>query len=582
MSAKADVFELMDREAIGNYFPEILEALSYTADGKYVFLNNLDEDYSYWSPQAVEYFGLPGVLMKEAGPIWMHHVAPQDREEYMKQIDDLFTGRIDEHDMVYRAMNKEGHYVTCSCRGRVIRKEDGSPKFFAGTIVNHELGKNVDPVTGLYNRAYLMSTMQNLLIQEKPFYMVMVGLRNFFDINSAYGYKFGNSVLKNIAEEAVGFRSEGMLFRAEGTKFVYIIDAADETKEHICEEFVNMRNFLENNLIVEGNHLTVDICGSLMKVDDFTVDVNSIYNSALFVMQKAKDENTQKMIVVDEDYFIGNEKHLKLLSDIRNSISENYRGFVLYYQPIMDAISEEITGMEALIRWQDEQGRIVPPGEFIPWLERDPIYYDLGAWIIRTAVRDTKKLVEMQPSFSVNVNLAYPQLQRSELKDLIENILMEEGFPVENIKLELTERCKLLDQDELRNAMIYFKASGMQTALDDFGTGYSALNLMAELPVDSIKIDKTFVDNIETDIPKQSILRAITSCARELGKKVCVEGIETHKMAEFIRMHFPVTNFQGYYFSKPVPIDDFMVYYYNHNRRLEAEQEREKVLNIMR
>ena len=100
----------------------------------------------------------------------------------------------------------------------------------------------------------------------------------------------------------------------------------------------------------------------------------------------------------------------------------------------------------------------------------------------------------------------------------------------------------------------------MQTALDDFGTGYSALNLLAELPVDQIKIDRSFIINIETDIPKQSLLRAITSCARELGKFVCVEGIETVEMKDYIKEHFPVTSFQGYYYSRPIPIEEFQTW----------------------
>ena len=582
MVEKEDIFELMDRESISKYFPELLEVLSYTDEGKYLFVNNVPEDYSYWSPEAVEYFGMPSVMIKNAGKIWKHHVAPQDRKKYDREMDDVFSGAKDEFELTYRAMNKEGHYVTCTGRAKMVKDEDGNPKYFAGTIINHEVGKNVDPVTGLYNRTYLMSTIQNLMLQEKPFYMVMVGLRNFFEVNSAYGYQFGNAVLKNISEYCVAYRNEGLLFRAEGTKYVYIIETTEDKEDNIQAEFENMREYLERNLIVDGTHLTIDICGALMTVSDFTIDPNSVYNSALFVLQKAKDENAQKLIVVNRDYFAGNEKHLKLLSEIRNSIAEGYRGFILYYQPIVDANTHEITGMEALIRWQDADGRLVPPGEFIPWLEQDPIYFELGTWIMHRAIRDTKPLLLMQPSFAVNINLAYPQLQRPEFMDVVDQILKEEDFPVENIKLELTERCKLLDQDALRSAMIYFKTSGMQTALDDFGTGYSALNLIAELPVDQIKIDKSFVDDIETDLPKQSILRAVTSCARELGKKVCVEGIETAEMAEFIRLHFPVTNFQGYYFSKPVPISDFMDYYYTHNRRLEAEQEREKVMNIMR
>ena len=584
MNDKIDrtIFDLMDRDAISEHFPDILEALSNPDDGRYIYLSNIPEDISYWAPDAVEYFGLPDTMMRGAGKIWMHHVAPQDRDAYTRDIEAVFSGEKHLHDMIYRAMNKDGHYVTCSCRGKAVCDADGKPKFFAGTIINHETGKSVDPVTGLYNRTNLMIAMQNLMDSHTPYYIFMIGLRNFFDVNSAYGYKFGNKVLKSIAEYAVAYRNEGMLYRTEGTKFVYVIPVGERSIDDLQKEFESMQVHLENNLIVDGNHLTVDICGAMMTVSDFDVDVNSIYNSALYVMQKAKRENAQNLVVVDEDYFEGKEKHLKLLSEIRNCISEGFRGFELFYQPIMDSFSEEIKGMEALIRWRDADGNLIPPGEFIPWLEQDPIYYELGAWIIERAIRDTKKILVIQPGFTININLAYPQLQRTEFNDLVKDILSREDFPAENIRFELTERCKLLDQEALRNAMVQFKTLGMQTALDDFGTGYSALNLMTDLPVDMVKIDKSFVDDIETDIPKQILLRAISSCARELGKKVCVEGIETEEIARFLRSHFPVTHYQGFYFSKPLPYDDFMDYYYNHNRRLEAEQEHDRVMSIMR
>ncbi len=571
----------MQKDKIAEFFPEIFQLFSDNSYGKYVYIENIKTGYSFWSQEAVDYFGLPNAIMKDAGDIWTEHIAPQDKETFMKELSDVMEGRIAAFDLHYRAKNKEGRYVTCSGKGKLIRDGSGEPVFFAGTIINHEMGNNVDPVTGLYSRSHLMSTMRNYIINEKPFYIFMVGIRNFFDINSAYGYKFGNSVLKSIAEYAVNYKNFGTLFRAEGTKFAYIVDMESNSKEEFEAYYEELRVHFEKNMIVEGNHLTLDICGAMMTVSDFSIDINSIYNSALFVLQKAKEENAQKLVVVNADYFEGKERHLKMLSDIRNCISEGYKGFVLHYQPIVDAQTENITGMEALIRWQDRTGKLVPPGDFIPWLEQDPIYYDLGTWIMRRAIMDTRPLLQIQPGFTVNVNLAYPQLQRPEFKEMVEQILEQENFPVENIKLELTERCKLLDQDTLRNAMIYFKASGMQTALDDFGTGYSALNLMAELPVDQIKIDRSFVVGIETDLPKQSLLRAITGCARELGKNVCVEGIETSQMAAFIRAHFPVTNFQGYYFSKPLPIADFMDFYYSQSRRREAEQEREHVMKIM-
>ena len=554
----------MQSEKIIRYFPKILELFSDDSFGKYIFITNLQTDCAYLSEEAVEYFGLPSVIMENSEMVWAEHIAPQDHEAYLKEFKDTIEGRIAEFNLYFRAKNREGRYVTCSGRGEVIRDESGTPVFFAGTLVNHEIGNNLDSVTGLYSRSHLMSTIQNYIINEKPFYILMVGVRNFFDINSAYGYKFGNAVLKTMAEAAISLKNYGTLFRAEGTKFVYLADIDDLDKEELESTYNMIRDFFDKKLVVDGTHISVDICAALMTVNDFTIDPNSIYSSSLYVLQKAKTENARELVIVDDDYFEGSERHLRLLSEIRNCITEDYRGFVLHYQPIVDARTENITGMEALIRWRKKSGILVPPAEFIPWLEQDPIYYDLGNWILHRAICDTKPILRRQPGFTVNINLAYPQLQRPEFKEMVMGILEEEDFPVENIKMELTERCKLLDHEALRNVMIHFKTSGMQTALDDFGTGYSALNLLMELPVDQIKIDKSFVDDIETDLPKQSLLRAITSCSRELGKKVCVEGIESEEMAEFIRNRFPVTNFQGFFFSKPLPIDEFMEFYDEH------------------
>ena len=316
-----------------------------------------------------------------------------------------------------------------------------------------------------------------------------------------------------------------------------------------------MKKTFKEKMEIDGLHISIDVCGALLAVNDTTIDVNSIYNSALYAIDKAKSDNEQKVVVVDQQEFSLDSRHFKLVKKIRRSILNDYRGFFLVYQPIVDAVTEKIVGMEALVRWRDEDGTLVPPNDFIPWLEKDSLFFDLGNWILRTAMRDTKKLLNQNPDFIVNVNLAYPQLKRNDFKARLSSIIEEEGFPTKNLKLELTERCKLLDMATLRNDMVYFKGEGMQTALDDFGTGYSALDLLIELPTDQIKIDKSFVDGIELNTEKQSLLRAITTCARELRKTVCIEGIETREMADYLKIRFPVEFFQGYYFSKPVEFD---------------------------
>ncbi|MCR4924449.1 MAG: EAL domain-containing protein [Lachnospiraceae bacterium] len=553
-----DKDDKIDSKLVAKYFPEIFASFSHTADGKYVFLNNMQNNYGYWSPEAVDYFDLPDVCMYDSGSKWIEKIDPGDRKAYEENIFELFSGKREVHDMTYRIRNKFGKYVTVSCKGRLVKDSEGKPVYFAGTVINHEKTDSIDPITGLPGRSHMFKLMQYNSAMRKPYYFMVSGIKNFFEVNAAYGYVFGNKVLKEMTEYVRNHNPDARLFRTDGTKLVLIFDKDFITIEEIKKRYAAFRDFCEKKLILDEVHVSAEVCAAIMAVDNYGISENTVYNNILYALDKAKEDNDPEIMIIDDKSFVDHEKRICLLNDIRNCIGENYKGFFLCYQPIVDAYTEKPIGMEALIRWRDEKYGMVPPNEFIPWLEKDPIFFELGNWIIRKAIEDAKYIIKDHPGFIVNINLAYPQLLRDEFKTTVDSILKEEGIGSGNVKMELTERCKLLDQDMLRNDMIFFKTLGLQTALDDFGTGYSALNLLADLPVDQIKIDRSYVYDIETNTSKQSLMRAITNCAKELNKTVCVEGIETKEMAEYLRDHFFVTAFQGYYYSKPVEFEDFL------------------------
>ncbi len=547
----------MTNDSAINYFKEIFKAFSTSKDGRYCFVCDIKTDLSLWSQEAVEYFGLPSEMMKNAGQIWAEHIEPSSREPYLKSIKEIFSGKTDRHEFMYRAKNKDGRYVTCLCNGKVIRDEEGEPKFFAGVIINFEMGDMVDPITGLYSRNSLMTTLKDRLYNKKPFYLLIVGIRNFFDVNNSYGYSFGNKVLKAIADKLVSLVSGSDCFRSDGTKMAVLFDRADFTLDDVKYTYDCLRRFVRNDMLIENRHVVLDLVGGVVTADLTKKDVNSIYNSVIFAISKAKEDNRYELELYDDSFFTEDSKRLEILSKIRKAVINDCEGFFLCYQPIIDAKTNKISGMEALVRWKNEKYGLVPPNSFIPWLERDPIFNDLGDWILKRAMTDTKKIIEENPELIVNVNLAYPQLQQSNFAAKIDSFVNEIGFPPQNLKLEITERCRLLNVDMLKNEMLKFKNSGYQTALDDFGTGYSAITLLAFLPVDQIKIDRSFIMGIETDRSKQCLLKAITSCAGDLEKDLCIEGIETKNLKDYLNGNFYVNNFQGYYYSKPITIEAF-------------------------
>ncbi|MCR5545924.1 MAG: GGDEF and EAL domain-containing protein [Lachnospiraceae bacterium] len=540
------------------YFNDIFEIFSSKEDGHFTFWADYNEGSVYWSRDMMEYYGFPAQIVAEKGALdfYKSRIHPEDLPAYEEQVDDMFSNRSEWMHSTYRILNKDNVYVTCTTDAKLFRGSEGKPIFFAGKVINHEVSEIIDPVTGLYNRTKLLTQMTKYENAKRAYYLMIIGIRNFVSVNDTFGYRMGNKVLKEIATYARGLRLDGHVFRVEGTKFGFILKADRHSKEDLTNIYRRFQAFLENDLIVDGKKITLNICGGAVRAKEPYLEHNPILNSALYAISKAKEQNLTTLLF-DEEENEQDERHLmKTLSAIRKDMIGEQRNFHLEYQPIVGANDGSTTGMEALLRWSSEEIGNVPPSEFIPWLEKDGRFYELGNWIIRQAIRDASDIVKARPDFMLNINIAYPQIQREEFVDDVVRIIEEENFPPKNIKFELTERCKLLNMEMLRNKMISLKSMDAMVALDDFGTGYSALDLLINLPVDQIKIDRSFVFDIQEDLQKQSLLRAITNCAKELGKTVCIEGIEDDDLAIYLSKNFYVSHFQGFYYSKPMVIND--------------------------
>ena len=203
---------------------------------------------------------------------------------------------------------------------------------------------------------------------------------------------------------------------------------------------------------------------------------------------------------------------------------------------------------------------MVPPDAFISLLESDPLFPELGEWILRTALEDAKKILRKKPDFVVNVNLSYVQLEQADFTDKVWSILKITGFPADHLCFEITERCRLLDENLLKNIIITLRAGGVRIALDDFGTGYSSIGLMKNLPFDTIKIDRSFVQKIEEDDKERRLVNNLADAANIFEAKVCVEGIETPGMRDILR-EYGIHSFQGYYYSNPIEKEEVIAKY---------------------
>lgn len=275
------------------------------------------------------------------------------------------------------------------------------------------------------------------------------------------------------------------------------------------------------------------------------------------------------MVLFHNDLNENNKHRIEKLHAIRGSIMHGYRGFYLLYQPVVDAQKEELISAEALLRWKDDTYGVVPPDQFLPLLESDPLFPELGEWIIREAISTAKNIIKKVPNFVININLSYTQLEKPDFVDMVFRILDEMKYPPENVCFEVTERCRMLDIKLLKNVTISLKSRGILVALYDFGTGFSSVGIVKELPFDIIKIDRGFVAKIEEDSVERELIKYFSGLASLFGAKVCVEGIETAGMRDILQK-YNVESFQGYYYAKPLMLDQFYEWEEEHNNKEES------------
>ena len=537
----------------------IFEAFSIIAEGKYVYVCDLHDDLSRWSQSAVDYFDLPGIYMYAAGDIWAEHVHPEDRESYSKSIENIFSGAESRHDMQYRALAKDGNYVVCTCRGVVVRDANGEPEFFAGAIQNHSIHSYMDTVTGLRSLYGFFEDLKALFWKQEEGCIMLIGPNNFSNVNDIYGYTFGNSVLRTLGNFLhTEFSNLGAVYRMDGTKFAVISHSL--TAEKMKEVYQNIQRKAAHDFHVDSERLSLPLNAGIVKMDSFDISTETIYCCLKYAYYESKNRKLGDAVIFANALTEDNRLHIEKLNVIRNSVAENCRGFFLCYQPIMDANTEELKGMEALIRWKDESYGTVPPVQFIPVLEQDALFPELGRWILRRAMEEGKRLLQFYPDLVMNVNLSYEQLETNTFVEEVLQMLRETGFPPHNLCLEITERCKILDISLLKNMFKLFRENGIKVALDDFGTGFSSLGILREVPVDTIKIDREYVKDVERSKSDQSTVQFISNLADAYSAEVCVEGVETLQMRDCLKQ-FRVSSFQGYYYSKPITMDEFLKKY---------------------
>lgn len=542
-------------EASVKKLDSLYNALSLVSEGNYVYITDMAYNYSRWSKRAVDFFGLPAEYMENPGDIWMENVHPDDRAKYAGNIAAIFDGTEDGHEMQYRAKAADGTYVFCTCLGTVIKDENGAPLYFCGTIKNHSSQSYIDNVTGLRSLYGFFDDLKSLFVRKKEEIILLLGLNSFSNTNDMLGYTSGNQVLLEVGkllQEVFG--KDCSIFRMDGTKYAVI--ARKLTMDEVRERYRQVQNKLTHDFMLGTRRLNLSMNAGAVYIDNFDISEETVYACLKYAFYESKNKHFGALTVFEDALSEDSKNSLERLSVIRNCITEDCKGFFLCYQPIVSASTEELKGAEALLRWKNDEYGMVPPMQFVPMLEQDVLFPELGLWILRTAMQDSLGLLKRYPNFVVNVNVSYVQLEKTSFVADVFQLLEETGYPPQNLCIEITERCRLLDKDLLKNTIGAFREKGIKIAMDDFGTGYSSIGVLRDISVDTIKIDREYVKDIETGQVDRNTVKSIAHLARSFDAKVCAEGVETAGMRSILN-DYDVNTLQGYYYSKPIVAEEF-------------------------
>lgn len=542
----------MDKERVDR-LNRLYSAFEIVAEGSYVYLCDMKYDYSRWSEEAVQYFGLPGIYMYQAGDIWEEHIHPDDKESYHESIHAIFSGTDGGHDMQYRAKDRQGRYVVCTCHGMVLRDQDNNPEYFVGAIRNHGEINSVDSLTGFQNQFGLFEHLNVLYGKEEKANIMMLGIGHFATINQMWGYDFGNVVIHKLVQILKEeFRNEGAIYRVGGVKFVLLTRTL--SLEELSERYRKIKKMVSEDLEIDGCHPYLQIYGSAMEVQNFNVNPQAMYSCLEYAYNLSKEQGSGDFRIFNNQIDASRDGLLTLINVIRKSVEDNCSGFFLYYQPIVEAGTHRLSGAEALLRWGNPEYGMVPPGKFIPIIENDPIFIQLGEWLLRRAMEETKPLLKEYPDLELNINVSYSQLREDSFASMVKKALNDTGYPPKNLCLEITERCRLIDINRLTGIIAELHAVGVRFALDDFGTGYSSVDILNLLDCDVVKIDKVFIDHVTEELKSSRLLTVMCNFAEVCESRVCAEGVETKEQCEMVEQ-CGAQSIQGYYFSKPLPFD---------------------------
>jgi predicted signal transduction protein with EAL and GGDEF domain len=367
----------------------------------------------------------------------------------------------------------------------------------------------------------------------------------------------GDRLLQKVAERLrISAHRGETVARFEGDEFALLLTQVGGTEgEDVGAVIFQINESLKLPFLIDEHELFITVSIGISLYPDDGADAPTLLKNADAALYRAREQGGDNYQFYTADMNAKAMKRLTLENSLRRALERSE--FEVYYQPVLDINTRKIVGVEALLRWHHPELGLVQPAEFIPLAEDTGMIVPIGEWVLRTACAQSKSWQSAGfAPLSLAVNLSARQFQQQNLSEVVVRILRETGLDPRDLELELTESSIMKNAEWAVRTLSELKAMGVKIAIDDFGTGYSSLGYLKRLPIDTLKIDRSFVSDVTTDPDDAALVMAIITLAHNLGLKVIAEGVDSEEQLRFLHL-LRCDEWQGYFFSKPLPVEAF-------------------------
>jgi diguanylate cyclase (GGDEF)-like protein/PAS domain S-box-containing protein len=530
---------------------------------------NLKTNEIYFSERWKEILGYKDEEIGSDVNEWFRRIHPDDQKQVQSNLITHLRDATPRFECEYRMQHANGKYLWVISRGKAMRDADGNAYGFGGSqsditarkLAEERLAHDAvhDALTGLPNRILFLDRLQNRLDRTRrnssdTFAVMFIDLDRFKVVNDSLGHAFGDQLLVTTGWRLQHcLRPEDTVARLSGDEFAVLLDVVHNSNDiRGVAERIRAQLITTTLLGVVERSPTASI-GIVMFNNNYMA-AEDLLRDADLAMYHAKRLGGNQYQFFDDTMHTSAVELLQLEGELKHAVDRNE--WLVHYQPIISITSGKPVGAEALVRWLHPQRGMLAPGEFIQVAEDTGLILPIGEYVLMTACKQAKAWRDAgQSKFWVSVNISARQFKNKDLVETIARILEETGLSSDGLRLEITESVAVQNKEFTIKIMNELDAMGVYTSLDDFGTGYSSLSYLKQFPLRILKVDQSFIQDIQRNSKNEALIKAIIGMARSLGLEVVGEGVEKAEQLNFLRTEM-CDQAQGFLLGRPIPAED--------------------------